>query len=646
MIDTLRNGWWLVLVTGLMVNASQAQMVVATEGPLTPEAALKAFQCQANMRVELVAAEPLVVSPVAMAFDERGRLFVAENRGYPSGPAAGEEPIGRIALLTDTNGDGQMDARSEFATGLTFPNGVLPWRDGVIVTCAPDVLFLRDTNDDGVADERQVLFTGFSTGGSTQLRVSHPTLSLDNWIYVTSGLTGGKIVAPDNAQQPAVEIKRTDFRFRPDSLVGEAADGGAQFGISFDDFGRRFICYNRVQVQHVVLPARVLARHPQLAFSETVQNCPVETVAEPLKGHGQAARLFPISANVTTADSHAGTFTAACAVTVFRGTGLPAAYQGGVFSCDPTGNLVHFDLLEPRGATFGARPAQAGVEFLASSDSWCRPVFLSSGPDGALYVCDMYRRTIEHPDYLPVEIRKHTDFEGGKTMGRIWRVVRSDLPQGNGKQREVNYAKATTAELVATLGSPDGWRRDTAQRLLTQKRDAAALAPLRKLLGQAETSPATYVHALNLLATLDQVADESLRAALSHPAPPVREQALLLVEPRLASDAKWLDSILPLAKDANPRVRFQLAIALGALSNASDERITTALASIAAQGSDDRWLRAAVFSSLLGRELSFLSKLTASEADEKANRSLELWKELGRLIGASQPRAAWSDVVR
>src|SRR5262249_34097507 len=192
--------------------------------------------------------------------------------------------------------------------------------------------------------------------------------------------------------------------------------------------------------------------------------------------------LFPISRNITTADSHAGTFTAACGVTVYRGTGLPASYRGGVFSCDPTGNLVHFDRLEPRGATFSARPARAGVEFLASRDNWFRPVFLAHGPDGALYVVDMYRQTIEHPDYLPVEIRKRTDFDSGKTMGRIWRVVREDArPEGLRALRRVDLSARSTAELCEVLRQPDGWWRDTAHRLLLGRRDRAAIGPLQSI---------------------------------------------------------------------------------------------------------------------------------------------------------------------
>lgn len=631
--------------------APKAPAATPLNGPLTPEKAREAFQLQPGLRLELVASEPLIESPVAMAFDERGRLFVAENRGYPTGPGPGKGPIGRIALLEDTDGDGAMDRRTDYAEGLTFPNGVLPWRGGLIVTCAPDVLYLRDTDGDGKADDRRVLYTGFETNGSTQLRVSHPTLSLDNWVYVTSGLKGGKIHPGAGTDQPEVVLNRTDFRFRPDGTAGEAADGGAQFGITFDDFGHRFICYNRVQVQHVVLPSRTLRRNPHLAFSGTVQNCPAETVAEPLKGHGAAAKLFPISANVTTADSHAGTFTAACAVTVFKGSGLPDSFQGKVFSCDPTGNLVHVDRLEPQGATFAAYPLISGAEFLASRDNWCRPVFLASGPDGALYVCDMYRKTIEHPDYLPVEIRKRTDFEGGKGMGRIWRVVRADLkPDALKARRKVRFDKATIEDLCKTLRDQQGWPRDTAHRLLLERHDRAAIAPLSAIVGDPKSDPVAVAQALYLLDTFDALNDDLLRGLLKHRSAGVRENALQVVEGRLAKDPGWLPNILRMADDSDARVRFQVATDLGALKadGARTEEtasIAQALAQIAGRDGSDKWARAVVFSSLAGREGAFLKALETRPADATLPTA-EFLREFGRLLGASQPKEEWPGLIR
>jgi putative membrane-bound dehydrogenase-like protein len=395
--------------------------------PLSPADALKAFEVAPGLRVELVAAEPLVASPCAIAFDSKGRLFVAENRGYPIGPKEGEKPAGVIALLEDTDKDGQMDKRTVFADGLTFPNGVLPWGGGLIVTCAPDVLFLKDTNGDGVADERRVLLTGFATTGSTQLRVNAPTIGPGGWIYLAAGLSGGMVTCPEHPERPPLKMT-SDIRFHPLTLEVELVDGKSQYGMSFDVLGNRFICMNRVPVQHVVFDSKWLRRNPRLAFSETVQDCNERDAFNGINGGHDGVRLFPISSNITTADGHAGSFSAACGVKVWHGASLlTPECANTVLSCDPTGNLIHADRLVPKGATFAATPVFAGREMVASRDDWFRPVFLAKGPEGALYVADMYRKVIEHPDYLPEEVRKHTDFETGKNLGRIWRV-RAEKP--------------------------------------------------------------------------------------------------------------------------------------------------------------------------------------------------------------------------
>jgi putative membrane-bound dehydrogenase-like protein len=635
-----------VLATCALVATAAATPPALLDGPLAPEEAVKAFAIAPGLRVELVAAEPLVDSPVAITFDERGRMFVAENRGYPNGPAAGEPPVGRISLLEDVDGDGRFEKRTTFADGLTFPNGVMAYDGGLIVTCAPDILFLCDTDGDGRADERRVWFTGFSTKGSTQLRVSHPTLSLDGWIYVTSGLTGGEVTCPAHAERPPLKFGRTDFRFRPDLSAYETCDGGGQFGLCFDDFGHRFICYNRVQVQHVVLASKYLRRNPHLAFSETVQDCPADLASEPLAGHGRAARLFPISANVTTADSHGGTFTAACSVFVWRGNSLPVAYRGGAFSCDPTGNLVHFDRLTPQGATFAARAMHDGEEFLASSDNWCRPVFLTAGPDGGLYICDMYRKTIEHPDYLPAEIRKQTDFDSGRGMGRIWRVVSDtlDAPQLAERRRQ-----------PAIPTSDDGWHRDTwwRARLAARDRqrnhqglpgdqqqvDLSTLSHPAPVPGSAHDAAV----AVTLLWSAEpaNLSDEMLVTCLRHPLAAVREQALLVAEPRLARSPALVEALLPLGEDAEARVRFQWALTVGGLK---DRRPIAPLAKLAVRDAEDRWLRAAVLSSIAGQDETFLQELL-SKTDANGAGVISLYAEVGRMLGAGQPGTSWSALI-
>jgi len=619
----------LVLFVATYLNAADtsSSAIPKSDSPLTPEQALASFRLEPGLRVDLVAAEPMVADPVAIAFDERGRMFVAENRGYPTGPGEGKPPAGIIALLEDTNDDGLYDKRTVFADNLTFPNGVMPWRGGVFVTCAPDIFYLKDTNGDGRADVRKVVFTGFNAGSTTQLRVSHPTLGIDNWVYVTSGLVGGKVTSPDHTNRPPVEMP-TDFRFRPDLTDYEAADGKAQFGLSFDDFGHRFICMNRVQAQQVVLPSRYLKRNPHLGFGDTMQNLPENMLPEPLKGHGAAARIYPISQNITTADSHAGTFTAACGVTVYRGIALPEEYRGCVFSCDPAGNLVHYDRLLPAGATFKARRGREGIEFLASTDNWFRPVFLANAPDGALYICDMYRKTIEHPQYLPGDVRKHTDFDSGKGMGRIYRVVADTM---NARATKINLTKASPKALCAELNNPNAWWRETAQRLLIERREKSAIPFLKQMAGYSRTAIAR-LHALRTLDALGALADDQILHALADSSPGVRENAIQLAEARLKKSSRWVPLLIALADDPDARVRFQCALTLGELD---DKRILPALANIAVRDADDRWARAAVLSSVGPHPTEFLHALRPFSSNSEGMSAL--WGELGRMLGVGQP---------
>ncbi len=487
---TATFGVYLMPMIIRAISFACACSIVAAADRTIAESAASFVLADAELTMELVASEPLVESPCAMAFDERGRIFIAENRGYPNTAAPAQ---GRIALLSDSDGDGRMDRRTTFADGLTFPNGVLPWRGGVIVTCAPDVLFLKDTNDDGVADERRVLLTGFATTGSTQLRVNCPTLGPDGWVYFAAGLSGGEVNG----------VKMTgDLRWNPDSGAVESVAGRSQYGMSFDAYGNRFICMNRVQAQHVVLDPKWLRRNPQLVFSDTVQNCPELIPNTLMRSTGGAARLYPLSANITTADSHQGFFSAACAVHVWRGGSLPARYDGHVFSCDPTANVVHLDRLESAGGTFSATPFFEKKEFLASRDDWFRPVFLSAGPDGALYICDMTRKVIEHPDYLPEEVRKRTDFETGKSLGRIWRVKGKEKPRKHALAEDL-FAKARAGKLDAAAmneawNSGDARQRALVLRLWLENRNARDWMPDPSVLAQEPDAAVRFWAALAL----------------------------------------------------------------------------------------------------------------------------------------------------
>ena len=610
-----------VLFASHPVHAAQEPL-----GNLSPDAALKAFETEAGFDVALIAAEPLTIDPVALAFDERHRLFVAEDRDYPTGSLDGK-PLGIIALLEDTDGDGRMDKRTEFATGIKFPNGVMCWRGGVIVTASPDVFWFRDTDGDGKADVKEVLLTGFDASSTSQLRANDPTLGPDGWVYLAGGLRGGKI---SSVKRPGLilDTDKGDLRFKPDTGEMELTEGKSQFGLAFDDAGNRFACMNRIQSQHAPLAARYLGRNPFLTPPGVFQNCPEITENTLMTRYtAGAARYYPISDNLTTADSHFGTYSAACAVHIYRGDALPEAYRGAAFSCDPTGNLVRGDRLEKAGGTFAARRIHEGTEALRSRDNWFRPVFIADGPDGALYIADMYRKTIEHPEYLPGEVRKHTDFESGKDKGRIWRLSsKFQAPSSKFLAQPGNEAA-----LVADLSSTIPWRRDTTARLLVEQNDSATVVSLRNSFSETDAvGPA--VAKLRLLEFLSGVDEPTVSLALKHPQPAVRQNAVRLAELRLATNTSMRDRVLKLAGDPDPHVRFQAALSLG---EARDQSIVPALVRIAGVQSVDRWTRAAILSSLLDWDTTFalLGEL-AKDKPSTNDGMMTLLSDLGRRLAS------------
>ncbi|MCX6955007.1 MAG: c-type cytochrome [Verrucomicrobia bacterium] len=627
-----RSGRWSVLLT---VAAGVAATLTAAEAggrgrtkALTPTEALAAFQIEAGLRVELVAAEPLVVSPVAFAFDERGRLFVVEGRGYPE-PIDGKLTAneGRVVLLEDTDGDGRMDKRTEFATGLGLPNGIAVWRGGVFVTCAPDILYLKDNDGDGVADERRVVLTGFDTSRTSQLRVSSPTLGRDGLMYVASGLNGGKVTSPLHPERAAVSFSPADGRFDPDTFLYESTGGRGQFGLSFDGFGRRFVSSNRHPVLQVVLEPWHLKRNPRLTVTQVMQEVSkVEAEAKvwPISRASVSADFIPSLMNAP----HSGTFTSACSVLVYGGTGLSPDYQGNVFICEPAQNLVQRQILRDEGASFRAEVAGGGGrEFLASSDTWFRPVFLAHGPDGALYVADMHRREIDHPSYVPEESRGGLDFTSGKENGRIYRIVRA-----GGDSKRVAKLAGDGEGLVRELDSPEAWRRETAHRLLLEHHEAARVPSLEKsalIAVQAEAR----VRARWLLRGLGGVSEAVLAAGLSDKTPAVREQTALLVAEYLSAYPDLLKPVLALANDADARVRFAGALTL---ATSADARVVGALAEIAARDGEDRWTRAAVLTGVTGR-LEALAAALRPHAGENPAALAAVRQDLGRLFGVGAP---------
>src|ERR1051326_4694224 len=602
---------------------SSALFAQAIDGPLSPEDSLKYLKTEPGLKVELVAAEPMVVDPVAVAWDEKGRMYVVEDRGYPTGPGKGKPPVGQVVLLEDTDGDGKYDKRTVFADGLTFPNGVMPWNGGVYVTCAPYLYYFKDTDGHGKADVKQIVFKGFQDLSTTQLRVSHPTLNIDDWVYLTSGLTAAKVTSPTHPDQPVVFLNRVDGRFRPGTDELQETAGTAQFGQTFDRFGHKFICSNRNHIQQVVMQTRYLKRNPNLAFSQEVED---------ISDHEAACRVYPLSANITTAAFHAGYITSACGMTISEGTALPDEYRGNSFTCEPAGNLVHRDVLVTNGVTYIAKRAFPTNEFLASPDNWFRPVNLANGPDGALYVCDMYRKTIEHPEYLPEATRKVTDFESGKTMGRIYRVVAANKPQS--PLPRFDLSKLNTRELVAEFNNTNIWWRMTAQRLLLERRDKKAVPYLKSLAAKGK-APEARVHALRTLEALGGLSEDDVKRALHDKNPGVREHAIELAESRLSISPVLVTELLALAMDPDARVRFQCALSLGDID---DDKIIRPLAKIATQNLDDKWTRAATLTAITHREELFLHELLPMASDRSSEGFPTMMAELGHILAAAVPQ--------
>ncbi len=600
--------------------------------PLSPPEALKQFRLDPGLRIELVAAEPTIQSPVAMAFDPQGRIWVVEMQDYPNGPAKGEKPRGRIRILEDKDGDGYYESATTFADNLLFANGLLLWKDGAIVTMAPHIVHLRDTDGDGKADKTEVLYEGFAAQ-NPQLRVSHPILGLDGWVYCANGLRGGKAVKAGDPKATPVDLSGMDFRFDPITGAYEAITGLGQYGNAFDAWGNRFVCDNRHHLRHIVMENRYLKRNPYLAAPSLVEDTSILEDG-PLSSGG---KVYPLSRNWTTLSLHEGRFTAACGVHIYEGALLGKSYKGAAFTCEPTGNLVHMEVLTPKGATFTSKPARDKVEFLATPDDWFRPVFLTTGPDGALYIVDMYRAVIEHPDFMPPELQKRPDLTLGRDKGRIWRVVPT---QHVTKAIRPNLAKASIAELVKTLEHDEPWWRTTAQRLLLDKNDKAMIEPLTKLLKTTKSSHAKILTAWMLERQGKLSNFQVVELLMGEANARVREHGLRIAETRFAAD-KDFRKCLGVATDVDARVRFQAALSLGGLEGSERE-----LLEIAARGIEDRWTRLAVECAAPERAALILEGfLKVPPQGDAAVRHVFI-RELAAIVGARKDDVQFVDVFQ
>ncbi len=578
---------------GLVALVAQARHVAADDPPrdtpLSAEEELATFElADRRLTIELVASEPQLDSPVAICWDADGRMFVAEMIDYPLGPTAG-----RIRLLEDRESDGLYEHATVFAEGLKFPNGVLAARGGVFVTAAPDILFLKDTNGDGKADETRVVFTGFGEGNQ-QLRANGLTWGLDNWIYGANGRSDGNVRRPNDPPHKAVSIRARDFRFRADGSAFEATTGPSQFGQASDDWGNRFLSWNTVPIRHALFDQNFLERNARLAVYA------VRDIADP----ADTGQVFPKSPRPQTFNrERTDYFNALCGLTIYRGDAMGHDYVGSAFVGESLTNLVHRRLLMSDGPTFISRRGEHDREFLASRDSWFHPVYMTTGPDGALYIVDFYRRWVEHPAFVAESLRGGVDWRQGAGHGRIWKVSRRENTWP--PQPAPRMSRASTSDLVGALNSPNAWRRDTAQRLLVERNDAQAVPMLRSMVANTRL-PQAKVHAISTLEALAVLDDRTLLLALEDGEPRVRQLALRLAPPHLVGSPTLCSALAGMADFPHPLVRFRSALALGAIDG--PEKVA-ALVKLADLESRDPLITAAIAGSLGRSTGAFLREL-------------------------------------
>jgi len=573
--------------------------------PKSPQESMKTIHLREGFDIELVAAEPLTMDPVAFDWAPDGRLWVVEMADYPYGRDNRMKPCGRVRVLEDTDGDGKYDKSTLFLDNINFPNGLIVWKKGVIVTAAPEIFYAEDTDGDGKADVKKILYRGFNEG-NPQLRVNGLRWGLDGWLYCANGWSGGKVTSVQTGK--TLDLGRRDFRIKPDEGLIELQAGGSEFGRNRDDWGRWFGCDNSHPLWQFVLDEQYTKRNP--LFTPPEPRVQLVVPANP--------KVYPVSTPQKRYHSfeHHGHFTSACSATIYRddllfGTG-PSEHT---FVCEPVHNLVQHNVLNESGVTFTAShdAGEPERDFLAAEDPWFRPVMVRTGPDGAIWVADMYRYMIEHPDWLPAQGKADYErfYRDGEDKGRIYRV----FPKGQRPRPIQRLDKLSTAELVAALDTPNGIQRDLAQRLLTWRNDSAAVEPLKQIIGRPSGNPLAQLHALYLLDALHALDADTLARMIRHDVPAMRANAIRLAEPYAKDSWQLVVAAAKLADDPDTKVRLQLAFSLGEWP---DPTAGEALGRLAVASRDDPWIAAAVMTSAKPHYAAIASALMHSDTPPTA----------------------------
>jgi mono/diheme cytochrome c family protein/glucose/arabinose dehydrogenase len=557
--------------------------------PLSPGDALRTFRLHPGFRLELVASEPLVLDPVAMSIGADGRIWVVEMRGFMTDVEGSNEDaaIGSIAILDDADGDGRMDTRTQFAGGLVMPRAVAPVAHGALVAEPPNLWFYEDDDRDGRADRRTLVADDYGDRSNPEHTANGLMWALDNWIY--------------NANHTV------RFRFEAGGWRRERTAFRGQWGITQDDAGRLYYNTNSDPLRMDVMPAEYLRRNPnlvapagvnvQLARASDVPVWPARITLGVNRGY-----------RTLRDDGTLPTVTAACGPVIYRGGAFPGEFSGNAFIAEPSANLVKRLIVAADGELPAARNAHERTEFLASTDERFRPVNLYNGPNGALYVVDMYRGIIQHRIYLTTYLRNQIEERGLDApvgLGRIYRVV----PEGAPRHARPDLARASVARLVAALEHREAWWRDTAQRLLVEKRDPRAISALRRLARGSRWSVAR-LHALWTLDGIDGVDWPTVQAALADADVDVAVAAARLSERFLGEHTtRTLEALTARAEWGEPKFLRQMALSLG---NGPVREVDVTLQRLATTHGGLPFMADAIVSSLHGREGAAFAHLVAA----------------------------------
>ncbi len=562
--------------------------------PLTPEQAISSFQVEPGFRIELIASEPQIVDPVDIELDEYGNIYVVEMLDYPYKPQPGKARS-RIKYLEDTDGDGLLDHFVIFQDSLNEATSVLPWKGGLLVCSAPNILYLKDIDGDHKSDIQQVMFSGFFANNS-EAQITNLKFNVDNWIYGSNHGNPGQIKYVPKPDLGEISVAGTDFRFRLDREQFEPASGYTQFGQAIDNWGQRFGTQNTIHLSQIVIPWRYLIRNGADDHKAPIQNIYQDglemfqlTPAPYWRAERTTRRQKRYDEEnldrVEYAEDH---FTGCSGGTFYNGQLFPEEYGESIFTGEVAGNLIHRDkLTQGKGPLKAAsRPhSNLNSEFLASTDSWFRPANFEVAPDGSLLVVDMYRQHIETPLSIPEDLKEDMDFYRGDNMGRIYRI----LPQDAITEVPTKYpGQMSTGELVALLEHPGGWWRLTAQRLLVERADAMVLDDLKLMLKHSD-SPMARLHALFTIEALEGISASIALAAMHDPHPQIRIRGLQFSE----TYPELLPEVIKLAEDPDTQVVFQVALSLGCFEGASSAE---ALSRLAESYEDDLWFNKAITS--------------------------------------------------